>query len=178
MKEEINLLPPVLVRRRRQRLYVGGAGQLLRRLDLTLALVVVMLAVTAGMQAFIQRGLDVELQRGEDTYTDLSQEVQATNELLQAIAIRSINHRPWTPLVEEVVTALPNSLSLTSIEVDPRKQTLSISGTFRSRVDVTEYERRLKALPWVEAVEAPLKNFATGETAGFTFSLTPRALEL
>lgn len=171
MKAEINLLPPQFQAARRAARYWHGLEHILRRLLVALLIVAIMFGAT--YLAFRRILTDTQIIQ-QETGTDpkLEQRVVQTNELLTATATRLQAINPWTPHVGEVLQVLPPELTLVSIAASDESKSLTINGTSRSRPAVLAFEQAVGALPWVERVESPLQNFATGGGTSFTLIIT------
>lgn len=174
MKREINLLPPAFQLQRRHIQYARGARGLLRHVAAGVFGVGVIVAATYGTLRLIAADLTM---RAPDT-TQATNEAEAkiieANELLAAIESRQAASVLWTESVREILPNMPDELTLTQISVD-EKQNLSLTGVARSRDSVVEFEQILRELPWVQRVDAPLQNFATGGTAKFILVVTRKS---
>ncbi|MEK7557095.1 MAG: PilN domain-containing protein, partial [Patescibacteria group bacterium] len=74
-----------------------------------------------------------------------------------------------SPHLKDVVGALPPEARLEILSLG--NDELTVRGVSNSRTAVLDMERALKALPWVERVDAPLQNFAAGGKGEFSFTL-------
>jgi hypothetical protein len=171
MKDEINLLPPSLQRVRLRRLYLKRSGKIFRRLDIALGLILTMFIAVYFLLQSTHANLTEQL-TVSDTATTIPNDIRATNELLTLINDRIKNTEALTPLIYDCLTTMPAGVVLSVVRVDEATGALILEGTFTSREDISIFQRRLEELPWVEAVDAPLKNFATGSQTSFSLTLT------
>ncbi len=179
MKEDINLLPPSAKHSRLRRLY--GA-----RLSSVYWAVVVSCLLVGGVysgimyeQRLAMANLDSQINGLAADDKVIGTSVAEANRLLTAIDQQAKENPSWTQRLAEVLKAAPNNVALTAIRLRPSSAEVSavntvlvISGSTRSRPAIVDYERKLKALPWVKQLEAPLANLASGPDVTFTFTIT------
>lgn len=111
---------------------------------------------------------DAEQTQGEK----LVEDVRKVNQLVGTVQQRIDAHQPWSPALEEVLAKVPAEVLIKRITIDSQVQTLKIEGISDLRTAVVTLQQRLEGLPWVESIEAPLRNFATGPQGQFSFTLT------
>lgn len=171
MKEEINLLPLEQQQLRRKRLYLYRAGQLLRRVDLALIVLVgMLLAAYVGMES-LSHSLATRNSPSTQVTNDSVAQTEKVNTLLATVQAHRVNTKPWTPLVAQVLANMPTGVTLTTVRVNEATHQLILTGRFSSRDSVVEFQRRLATLKGIAKVEAPLSNFATGGENSFSFTL-------
>ncbi len=167
MEREINLLPPAIIAARSLRIYLGRLGRL-TRFAIFLSLVVV--SVTALAYVVVWRTQGLLLSQGKnksDHQVAIVAQVQKVNAQLTALQAWQKENVAWTPLLPEVLRAIPEGISLLYVGVDSQKKLLEIRGTFDRRESLVVFQRRLENLSWVSTVESPLSNFQTGTDARF-----------
>lgn len=170
MKEEINLLPPAAQRARMSRILRKRLAYVGRRLLLALVLVWVVLAAAGWwfvrQEQVLQRKLAGEAERA----VSAEKEVREINELMGLIEARVDDHPAWSPQLKDVVNVVPAEarVEVISLSADDK---LIVRGISSSPTAVLDMERSLKQLAWVQAVEAPLQNFAAGGKGEFSFTL-------
>ncbi|MEX1997966.1 MAG: hypothetical protein WEA04_04840 [Candidatus Andersenbacteria bacterium] len=172
MKEEINLLPPAFQKLRRRRIYLVRIGELMRRIDFVIILIGIVFVALYGALFSLQANLERKLAAAGTTEQSTEERVRSVNELLTAVHSRTVPVLPWMPGVGQIIQLLPPSIVLTELRLDEVKNVLTIQGIFSDRQAIVKFEQEVAALPWVEKVEAPLRNFATGEKTEFTFTVT------
>lgn len=172
MKEEINLLPHAQQTLRQRRLYLYRLGQLLRRADIALVVLAgLMLTAYIGMESVQSSLRTTKIEKTQED-ADLIAEVAEINAMLAYVQEYRLAARPWTPVVTQAMTSMPEGMQLTSVEANDAAGQLTLKGQFTDREAVVEFQRRLAQLPEITHVEAPLSNFATGGASNFSFTLT------
>lgn len=175
MKDDINLLPPGLKSRRRRRILLQHVGGLLRRLTMVAGVTVVLLGITL----MLLRHQVTQLSGSKEASTvsdDVDASVRSTNTFLQALDAHQSQIRPWTPQVQEVLQALPSGALLSTLSVDEATDTLLLAGSAPSRATVAAVEQKLRELPWVKDVAAPLKNLAGGTLSRFEVKISRQTM--
>jgi hypothetical protein len=186
MKDQINLLPPTILRARRRRLYFGRANRLYWLGMLSL----LMVGLTYGSVYWALNMQNYQLARHLDSLAGngrIGPSVQPINELLRAIEGTVDSQLLWTEVVDDVLVSAPAEVTIIGIDLKEsavsgesrgdrlpaaaRAGALVITGQTGSRAAVVEYERRLQALPWVARVDAPLQNLAGGASPTFSFTV-------
>lgn len=171
IKEDINLLPAYVKQLRIRLMYLSRLGRLLRWVMVLLLLFSGALAATWFGVRDVQRNVDQQLQSGDADRITPEQEVRGINQLLGSIHAHIRAHPPLSPRMAEVVRLMPVEAGLTAMSFDAATPSLLIDGISSRRSDIIEFQQALEALPWVEAVEAPLSNFATGTRGLFSFTI-------
>jgi len=181
MKNEINLLPITFQSFRFKRLL----GQRLNRIYWAglLGLLIANAAYLGSWLVVNQYEFHpvIQLDKAGNTTADnnVIQQVQATNQLLQALHQRLSQHEPWTPLVTELLTNIPDGILISELAfkqaVLDNKPThaLQVSGIGASRKVLADFETEIKSFSWIKQVDAPLHNLTITEqpTISFTFNL-------
>lgn len=172
MKDEINLLPPPLRNARHNRILWSRLGRLLRYSDAALMLVAMVTGVLIGVFSYLTTTLK---NSSAPLPPPVSSElrVKNTNTLLAAIQAKRTRYT-WSQRVLELLQNLPPDMLFTHINVEENNNVMAIEGIFKDRATLVDFEATLRALSWVESVEAPLKNFAVGSNTRFTFELKPK----
>ncbi len=174
IKAEINLLPPVVKRERFSRL----VWHQLARLYWWVVLIVMAMTVALGASWAVLHQMNQRLQAAAAQPSEQAEgttAVRGLNQLIRAMQSRVTSEAPWGPAVAAVLTVVPPELKLTDLTVAADKQQLVIEGTSANRAAVATLEERLKALDWVEKVEAPLTNLVLGREGAFSFTLQRKA---
>jgi Tfp pilus assembly protein PilN len=172
MKEDINLLPPAVKKKRVRRLYVRR----IRRLYWVLCVGLIMIGMSYGSVYFmLQQQMNVlyeEVATNEQDDREAERQVRTINTVLREIYQRAQEQQQWSGLADDVLRLVPHDATVATMSLrhDPKPGIL-VTGRAGSRSAVIEYERRLKELPWVEEVEAPLQNLASGTNIAFSFTL-------
>jgi hypothetical protein len=171
MKEEINLLPPEAKTFRNQRLYLAGAGRIIRRVGGLLILFGMVMLLINGAQRFFHQQLSQtriqEERLGESPETAARQ----INRLLGVIHEHSDTHQPVSPHLVSVMKVLPAGTQLTRVTWQINTHAMIVEGVAGTRAEVVDLQKRLEGLSWVERVDAPLRNLASGRGGEFSFTL-------
>lgn len=171
MKEEINLLPPPLQRTRRHRLYVMRLGHVLHRLVLATFFVTLVLSSMYLVLWYI-KAQKYSLISSTQSDAAVEQQTQEVNTLLNAVHQRLTTYQYTSPLIEQLLQVMPSAVRLTAVSLEEKNGQIVLQGISSDRAAITGYEKSLRELPWVDKVEAPLRNFATGQRTPFTLTLT------
>lgn len=172
MKEEINLLPPLMITARTKHLYSARLQDLAWRLLLDAGLVLLALVVVGAVQLYMKHLLGARLVEDTQPKSSVESSVRTMNQLVNQFADHVHTYPGWMPLVRQVITSLPSDIRLESLQVNADRDALLIRGISRSRATVIDWQHRLAQLPWVKHLDAPLQNFATGPSINFTFTLS------
>ena len=182
MKDEINLLPPETQKERVRWLYNRRFNRLY---TVTIVGVLIIAGTYGGLYWFYQQSLnslnsEIESAQTQDESVEL--EVREANRLLTGISERT-EVESWTPLIDDLLAQVPAGVSITGIELRPANSRVAnaqengmLSGASQLRSSVVEYERALRTLSWVENVDAPLQNLASGPQVRFSFTITRKAV--
>lgn len=168
-KSEINLLPRPAQARRLRRLYAVRAQQQL------LALLVA-LVVAVGLQAgawwwFAQQLATGDRGAGDGVGSAVAAEVGQANALLQQFDQEQRQITLWTPLVADIVAAVPAGVRITALEGDAAARELTVAGVAQQRGAIVAFQQSLEEAAWVDRLTAPLSNLSIGSTNTFTFIL-------
>lgn len=168
---EINLLPPAEQYTRKVRVYGRRAGVLIRvGILMTVALLLVQGVVIGGYYWATER-LEVDGTPVLTAMQDTQQRVHVTNETIRMLAAWFGQYQPWSPLLRDVLGAIPSQIEFSSLSLNEEQQTLLMTGQVTNRVEVVNFQRQLEELPWVTDIVAPLSNFETGAEATFSFTV-------
>lgn len=174
-KEDINLLPPLVVRARYHSLVIKQRDRVVY--TVLLGLLFIATAYAANWYTLYQSEVSV---RGELTNlkTDVSavqrQAVQI-NAFIRALAARIILPETWTERAVQVLDSAPQSIAITRLNVVAAivdrqpADAIIIEGNSPTREALITFEESIQALPWVVHIEAPLRNLS-GSAPPFQFS--------
>lgn len=173
-EHEINLLPPNVIQVRTGQIYLRQAGRLVRFMIFLSGLLLLLLG---GVYIVIwQMQILVSAERAGDHGRQAAITTGASRVNVQLAALQGWRaaNAEWTPLVPQVLGAMPEGVQLTSLSHDQEKSLLEVKGTFSRREVLVKFQRRLEELAWVEKVESPLSNFQTGRAAQFSLLVNRR----
>ncbi|MBI4262088.1 PilN domain-containing protein [Candidatus Uhrbacteria bacterium] len=105
--------------------------------------------------------------------TTLEGQVQSFNTLVRTIDTVSERSFPWSLIVEDLVTRVPNTIHLSALAMEQDKK-LTIRGIAATRNDLLEFKNRLEQSPWVGALEFPNTNLLTPVSVPFEIRATVR----
>jgi hypothetical protein len=167
IEREINLLAPSIIKLRSWRIYWERLGHLLRFI---IFLSGVLLLVIAGAYLVVwwtEQSLTNTTELGSAQSAAAVAEVRRVNAQLAAVQAWQATNNPWTARLPAIFAVMPAGIELSYVGVKGDTQALELRGIFARRDALVSFQRQLEALPWVEAVEAPLSNFETGSDAEF-----------
>lgn len=174
MKEEINLLAPSVKAHRARKLLGDRLNYIWRRAVLMLLLCLVLMAVAYGVFTKNKRLFETSLSKSENQDAGTSEAVAKTNEFLTRFVTTIKENREWSKDFEEILKNVPSEVYLSEITARQSDGAFIIQGSTANRSKVIDFQRRLERISWVERVEAPLRNFATDSSGGFTFTVFPK----
>lgn len=168
MKKEINLLPPDVQRLRVTRIYLLHIGHFLRYIIILALMQIVVLGSTYAVVMLVNRLVSTDAVEGALKQEKLYSKVQDANDLVLAIHDYRERYKGWTLLIPDVLKLLPKDIKLTSLQADSEANTMRIQGVYSEREQLIAFQRQIKILPWVSALDAPLSNFETGNNSQFS----------
>lgn len=169
MKEEINLLPPTAQAQRRSGLYYKRARGIYVSLIVALGIVGLGYGISYGVLWWLGSPDQQNAEHVEESA--IEGRVRETNTSVLLVRNTFRDHPAWSLQIAEVLAAVPAGIVVTGIDVETVTQTIEVNGLSTSRSSVVQLEDRLKTLPWVKSVDAPLQNFASGPNVSFRFSI-------
>lgn len=175
MKEEINLMSPGAKHARVRWLYGKRLGYLARRAGFVWLVLGAVLAGSFWHLEQRRRAVAVQLAEHQVDERRLLSQVQETNNILALVEAAIELHPAWTPLLDDIIRLVPPSVRLEVIALPAAGPGLMVRGTSSSRAAVVEMQKGFEKLPGVTRVEAPLQNFAAGDSNEFSFTLVRTA---
>ncbi len=171
VKEEINLLPPAVLKARVQAVYGRHVSGLLGSIVISLLVVGLALGAAVVAQRQITGNTILPVADNPSVTHDNQQQMQRVNDMI-ALAQHSYQDRvAWMPLVGQAVRQIPEGISMAVITINAGQHILRLQGTSQVRSNVVVLENTLRALPWVQSLDAPLQNFAASPSTSFSFTL-------
>jgi len=172
MKDEINLMPRQFVLRRERRLYILCVGRLLSRVfPLLLLLLVAQVLILITLTKIRDDLTFADSGEGADSYNVIT-EVNRANSFLREFNEVRAEYESWSPLVEDLLGAVPEGITISSLEAEERSGEMIVQGVASSREKVVIFQKNLERLSWVETVDSPLQNFAVETDSEFTFTIS------
>ncbi len=174
MKEDINLLSPEIKRQRMRSLYAHRGHRLFW---VTLLGLGSLYAAYGGAWWILTEHKRVLANTSTQIEGNgmIKAEVRSLNEFLRAVHNHFQSYPAWAPLIEEALAATPTTIRITALSLNTAlsgaEPTLVLKGTSASRAVIIEYEQKLRGLPSVAALEAPLQNLASGDSNTFSFTI-------
>jgi len=98
-----------------------------------------------------------------------NQEIKKINKITKDIGIAGKSYMPISPKLLEITHSVPDSIKINLINLDRKKQTLTLSGTAKTRNDLISYENSFKNISWIEKVEAPISKLFQKDNINFEF---------
>lgn len=171
MKEDINLLPPSALFAQTRQLYWRQAQRLVLLVIGWLVLGLAIMGVSWYLALENMRTNGVNMNDAVDTSSLVTEEVREANQVLR-VAQNWMNG--WSSVVDRVpaiVEAVPAGVEISSISFSEEDNALMVKGSSNAREKVLEYQEKLQLLEFVDKVEAPLSNFASGVKISFSFTI-------
>lgn len=178
MKYEINLLSPQAKADRIGRMKMKVIHALMNAVIVCLVFIACSYAIgywalSAIERSVVQRALSHEAGRAE-----IERAIRDIQNTIAAVDTKVSQSTAWSPLIPDIVTALPAGVRITSIELKESPPTISVVAKATAGSAVLQYQRALEALPWVGNVVAPLQNFAVYPNAAAVFTISRKEAPL
>lgn len=175
MSTELNLLPPGRRHVLTRQLVWQSMGRALSSLSLGLLLLTIVGGVIGGslqlaVWSYSQKG-QTELDRAVARYTELRDAIAEQNAVLVEMSKLSNQRIIWSHLVQSLITSFPSGIALKNITAEASTRKLSFGGVAVARNTLIVLTERLKLLPWVAEVNAPLSNLVQKENPTFQIDL-------
>jgi len=142
-----------------------------RRAVIAVGIVWLAIGLAWWVTAMEDQTLTAQLQDGDKNGGGIHEQVRSLNQLMGSVNERVEKRPSWTPLVKDVVAAIPAEARIELLEVKIERDALMIEGTSIARSAVLNMQGQLEKLPWVVRLEAPLQNFAAGPRNVWSFTL-------
>ncbi len=105
-------------------------------------------------------------------YGSYDQDALAINAAVHNIAIASNGVVSTTPKIIELIEKIPADIKLSSLSFDRKTNTLTLSGTARTRDALLNLQDVLKSISWIEKSSAPLSQLFTASDVSFEIKST------
>jgi Tfp pilus assembly protein PilN len=174
MEHEINLLPPQIIWQRTSRIYLDRSGHFIRFIVFLVGLLLIVLGAVYLVVWRTQVSTAGQGESQDNRQVATLKRVRTVNDQVTAIQLWRDEHVAWTPRLPAVLAVMPSDIVLTRVSVTEVARVLELSGTFGRRESVVAFQRQLESLSWVDKVESPLSNFATGSEAKFSLLIHPK----
>lgn len=171
MKDEINLLPEPAQHFRLSQLYFYRVGQIIRRFDIILIIILLVMGVVYGSILSLAKYSE-HTTMTTTTTVDYTQQIKDANNLLHFVIQQNALRVSWMSQVADVIAQVPPGLQIQRLAVEPDTAILTVEGSYNDRATLINFENKLRTLSWVTAIDSPLSNFATGVQTGFTLKLS------
>lgn len=181
MKKDINLLPDKLQKVRNYNILSQQLNHVYRAFQLGLTIITATYFFTLFL-TYQHKQLIMPQQKINDqntAETNITQQVQSTNRLMQTLHKQLNNRQLWTPLVVEIIQNIPDNIVISKISFEQAltnnepTHLLQINGIASSPEAVSNFKLALKNISWVSHIDAPLTNLTiTGHPDTlFTFNI-------
>ena len=177
MSAELNLLPPQRIALLRKRLLMTNGYQLVSTLTMGLLL----LTIVGGISIVILHALkstsssesNDELTQKISEYNTLRNGIGQQNALLSTMEGLLKKRRVWSDNTHSLLTAIPGGVTMQLMEgKNSEEPSIVFSGQAVTRNTLIILEQRLKALPWILAVDSPNSNLIDRTNAPYEFVVT------
>lgn len=174
MKDEINLLPPQVTAARTQRIFLGSISSLLTSVVVVAVLVVGAQVLAVVVNQELVKTIESHVSGRVDAGKNIQQRIARVNSTIALVDGAYQNTATWTPQVAQALEQVPAGVFVKSMIIEQTFNRLQLQGSAADRVSVIVLENRLRALPWVAKLDAPLQNFAASPATNFIFTLYRR----
>lgn len=104
-------------------------------------------------------------------YAETNQTVISINQKLAQIEFIQNSYSPITPLLPNIIQAVPDDVSLTALNLNSKGKQLYMAGLAVNRDDLLELQAKLEAISWVETVNIPIDQLTKKDNINFSFSV-------
>lgn len=171
MKEDINLLPPLALFSQTRQLYWRQAQRLALLVIGWLVLGLVIMGVSWYLALENMRTNGINKNDAVDTNSLVMEEVKEANQILRVAQSWMNSWRSVVDQVPAIAEEAPAGVEISSISYSEEDDALTVKGSSSTRDKVLEYQENLQLLEFVDKVEAPLSNFASGVKMSFSFTI-------
>ncbi len=103
--------------------------------------------------------------------TTLEGQVQSLNTLIRTIDTIAERSFPWSLIVEDLATRVPNTIHINALSMEQNKK-MTIRGIAATRNDLLEFKNRLEGSTWANMLEFPNTNLLTPVSVPFEIRAT------
>ncbi len=105
-------------------------------------------------------------------YSVYSQDAATINTAVRNINLASMGAVSTTPKLIALIEQIPGDIKLSSLNFDRKANTLTLSGTARTRDALLNLQEILKKISWIEKSSAPLSQLFTASDVSFEIKST------
>ncbi len=174
---QLNLLSPeakaalAYERYRRAVLWFGGG------LAVALLIFLVLLLPTYFFLIFqrgeVLRALELEMRSEEFLKSrEVESFIREVNALARAIRVEEASRITLSPLLAEVIRALPPAVTISSLQFEERRRELALTGHADTRAAFLQTLANLRANPRFESLSSPITNIIRDRDIDFTLKAT------
>ena len=143
---------------------------------LEISLIIISLAgiVLLGSQYILQSYLDEltnTITATQNRHTSTNIEIKNINSTLLKVDKIQKEYKTITPLMPEIVTAIPNNIILSALDINLQKKIINLSGNSPTRDDLLELQANLENIEWLENAYIPLSQLTEKESINFSFTV-------
>lgn len=160
---------------RRRKIISNRLKRIYNALFISFLVIAVGYMLAYGFLYFELQKIHQRIESEKNGLDNVASRVRETNRFVQSVHQHFKLHPAWIPLADDAISLAPSGIFFNTLQIDEDKQNIILSGVSSSRDATLLFEQKLKELSWVEEVEAPLQNFASGTSVNFTFTLKRKA---
>lgn len=179
MSTELNLLPPDRRQILTQRLIWELLGRSLTSLAIGLAVITgVGVVLIGGLQLLAwttARGTPAEFEQALARYQELRDVIAEQNVALNEMSALSSQRIVWSQLVPTILATFPPGIVVRTMTAEAASRRFTFGGVAATRSTLIVLAERLKVLPWVDELTAPLSNLVQRDNPPFQFNLMVKA---
>jgi len=101
-------------------------------------------------------------------HSNTNQTIIHINTSLEKIDFYQKKYVLWTPIIEELFSTIPESVTISSLEISHTDGLLKLSGVARDREALLALKTSLESLPYIDTVEIPLSLLLKKELLSFS----------
>lgn len=173
----VNLLPKERKQRLKRQILARGGFTILLLFTLVSILVSLMLFVASSVLA---TALRVQQQKTQQTVDNTLQQqgelpqkkIRQINDLITRVTGIQKSHSAVVPLLQTVFAIIPDGITVSTLDLDPQKLTVSVSGIASTRQALLSLEESFSSSQVMKNVVNPVSNLLQRDTIPFTISAT------
>lgn len=118
------------------------------------------------------KSLNATISSLNNKYAKTNQTVKSINQKLAQLEFIQNAYSPAAPLLPEIIQAIPNGVSLTALNLNPKSKQLNMAGFAATRDDFLDMQTRIAKIPWIQEWDVPVDQLTKKDNINFSFSAT------
>lgn len=167
----LNLLSP----EKRRHLHSLSNFQFIKNiLEITLFILSIGGIILLGGQSVLQDHLDeltASMVTLQNQHAGINRDIKNINLVLSRTEKIQNKYQPITPLIPQIVSALPDEIILKTMTIDKDSEIIQLIGHSPNRDILLFFQQELEKIDWVDSVNLPISQLTEKEDIEFYFSV-------